>query len=252
MELRSMHRFLWGRRRARGDFRRCAHSGGSRSRLNVVASRPRSAAPAKITPTPPPPDLLVSARIAIPQGAGPVKKRRRLAAAGALRMVAVRTYASDDLRTRGARAYAGHPPVPSAALFSGDEYLEETEGSFQAQQICTPGRRARGAFRRCRGARAAGSLMILSSANRPSEHSGEKVSEPDDPGRSPGSKLPTKNVRNNWPDVTARDKSRNSQTEALPGGDSAVLPSRNAYLGHLPEVEHFIDLRIRQHMLALD
>ena len=90
------------------------------------------------------------------------------------------------------------------------------------------------------------------SANRPSEHSGEKVSEPDDPGRSPGSKLPTKNVRNNWPDVTARDKSRNSQTEALPGGDSAVLPSRNAYLGHLPEVEHFIDLRIRQHMLALD
>ena len=158
-------------------------------------------------------------------------------------MVAVRTYASDDLRTRGARAYAGHPPVPSAALFSGDEYLEETEGSFQAQQICTPGRRARGAFRRCRGARAARPLMILSSANRPSEHSGEKVSEPDDPSRSPSSKLPTNKSRDNWPDVTALDASRNSQTEPLPRfcqtqgrpTSRCILPPHEVIQQHYPD-----------------
>ena len=137
------------RRRARADFRRCAHSGGCRGGLNVVASRPRSAAPAKITPA-----RLLPARM-FPR---PLRfrtqfpRKRRLGAVGALRMVAKPNRNVREMRV--VRPYAGHPWCPASRFsFAINGWINRRQ--FAAGISCTPGRRARGDSRRCRGARAA-------------------------------------------------------------------------------------------------
>ena len=167
------------RRQARGDFRRCAHSGGCRGGLDVVASRPRSAAPAKITPSPPPPGLRVSACI-VPAESG--SKKRRLGAAGALRMVA--NQLSMFREACVVRAYAGHPGAQSPTFCWGPMTGERR--SLQGRDGRMTRRRARRASRRCRGARAACPKTDTSLRDRPSEHSVEKIFEPDDPPRIHG------------------------------------------------------------------
>ena len=162
------------RRRARADFRRCAHSGGCRGGLNVVASRPRSAAPAKITPA-----RLLPARM-FPR---PLRfrtqfpRKRRLGAVGALRMVAKPNRNVREMRV--VRPYAGHPWCPASRFsFAINGWINRRQ--FAAGISCTPGRRARGDSRRCRGARAACPKTDPSLRNRPSEHSVENLPEPDD------------------------------------------------------------------------
>ena len=212
------------RRRARGDFRRCAHSGGCRGGINVVASRPRSAAPAKITPSPPPPGLRVSACIADSAGSGFAKKKTKT---GRRRRPPYGCEPTFNVRAGVRRAsIRWAPPVPSLPFFVGINYWRK-EGSLQARDVLHAGRRARGDSRRCRGARAACPKTDTSLRDRPSEHSVENLPEPDDQSNEPE---PTKwiliaQIRNDPPpnvlqrldgsngDEMARDESSGNGTK---------------------------------------
>ena len=109
-------------------------------------------------------------------------KRRRLGAAGALRMVA--NQLSMFREACVVRAYAGHPGAQSPTFCWGPMTGERR--SLQGRDGRMTRRRARRASRRCRGARAACPKTDTSLRDRPSEHSVEKIFEPDDPPRIHG------------------------------------------------------------------
>src|SRR5688572_15262597 len=142
-----------------------------------MASRPRSAAPAKVTPSPPPPGLRVSACIANPPvrlcqnktktgrrgrppyGCGPTFNVRREARCASIRWA---------------------PPVPSLLFFGGDEELEERKGVLGRGRLACVGGGLGEIFD---GAAERGRLAhetIICLRDRPSEHSVENLSEPDD------------------------------------------------------------------------
>src|SRR5688500_2610400 len=107
------------------------------------AGRPRSAAPSRISPSPPP----RRARSSIPT------KNGRLGTGGAQRMLAQRNPA----RTLniGSQPYGGRPRRPVFVLFWAKTDAAEWQCTGNACGNMQAGRRrVRGDFRRCRGARA--------------------------------------------------------------------------------------------------
>ena len=148
----------------------------------LEASRPRSAAPSKSSPSPPPRRANLPCRetslrffqVLI------LRKSATLGTGGAQRMLAHRMCAQMRIGCILITTLRRAPTAPSLRFFRGGP---RPGGIAMRAETCTPGRRrARGDFRRCRGARAASPHIEVSPRNRPSEHSGENHTElADDP-----------------------------------------------------------------------